>query len=890
MTRAMYAQDDTQQRTELRLAFLRHLPRRIEMVARRTARFCRDGWDINGLSLLLQDVQRLAGAAGRYGELETSSQLQALEAALSASAASGSLPDAQQSERLLALAAALAPLEASAPMPAEAPTGSPTIDAAAPRFEVAPAQYWLRWTGDAAPPQPVQAAPQQPAAAAPESATTASAAAPSRGPVNTPVVRRATPPAEPAPVAALAAEPARMFRIYHLTDADGLALEVDQRLEALGMELELLETADELKEVLAALAPDLVLIGTGYSEQLEDIGAVLRATRERTGSRLPLLALAEADSVPVRLSARRAGADALLVQPSAEDVVARVRELLDPDREEAFRVLVVEDDRSQGLFAESILRNAGMDPMVVDDAFQVLDALQRFQPDLVLMDLYMPGCDGTELTALIREREEFLHTPIVFLSGESDQDKHFAALDAGGDDFLAKPIRPKYLISAVNNRIRRARALHRRSARKDPRDPASGLYDRAHLLDRINEALGAEEARSAAGGVLYVEVDGAAQLRERLGLSTAEQVFADVGTVLQAAAGERDAMVTRLGEGGFLVLCPGCDDAALDALASAIRVAIAGHAFTAGTRALRLRPSIGVCAFRHGFADAAALLNAVERSTREARAREDGIQRFEPPRRAEQERETQLVALLRDAVEGDAFELLYQPIVAVQGGEQAQYQALVRLRDDAGRLHSAGEIVPLAERADLIVDMDRWVLTQAMRVIEQRQAEHRPVRLFVSQSPVTLATRDHAEWLAAQVEARKLPNGTLIVELRADELSAQRDLVAAFCSALVPHGVQFCLSHFEHGREQEALLGQLPVDFVKLAPRYLRAADTQQVRDELRTVVDAAHARGAEVIAQRVEDARAAASLWMSGIDFLQGNLVQQAARALEFDFGSAVL
>ena len=890
----MHAQDDeSQKRTELRLAFLRHLPGRTEQLARRARRFCRDGWDINGLSLLQQDLQRLAGASGRYGELEASEQLHALDTLLAGFLANEALPDAAAGEQVQALLERLSPaLAAGAPPAAAMAAGTAPVpaggDAGSEHFDAAPPQYWRRWVGDAPPPEhPAGPAADAGAVGEDDASDIAVAATVATSTVAaTPRKPAASPARAPAPVAAAA--PA--WRIYHLTDADGLALELDQRLESLGFELELLETSAELMEILGALAPDLVLVGASFQHELEEIGGVLRATRERTGARLPLLALASEDTVPLRLAARRAGADALLINPkSVDDVVARVRELLDPDREAAFRILIVEDDRAQGLFAESILRNAGMEPLVVDDAFQVLDTMQRFAPDLVLMDLYMPGCDGTELTALIREREEFLHTPIVFLSGESDQEKHFAALDAGGDDFLAKPIRPKYLIAAVNNRVRRARALQKRAERHDPRDPGTGLYDRAFALDRINEALGADNVRDAPGGVLFVEIDGAAQLRDRLGLSVTEQVFADVASLVQAELGGH-GIAARFGDGGFVLVCTALDDARLDALATGLRAAIAGHAFSAGNRALRLRGSIGICAFRHGFADAAALLNAAERSTREARAHDTGVHRFEPPRRAEQELESALITLLRDAVEGDAFELLYQPIVAVQGGEQAQYQTLVRLRDDAGRLHLAAEIVPLAERADLIVDLDRWVLTQALRVIEQRHAEHRPVRLFVSQSPQTLGMRDQGDWLAGQVEARKLPNGTLILELRADEVGGQLASVHAFCAAMVPHGVQFCLSNFELDAEREQLLEQLPVDFVKLAPKYLRAADAQAVRDELRSAVDAAHRRGIEVIAQRVEDAQAAATLWMSGIDFIQGNLVQQAGRALEFDFQAAVL
>ena len=79
------------------------------------------------------------------------------------------------------------------------------------------------------------------------------------------------------------------------------------------------------------------------------------------------------------------------------------------------RVLIVEDDRSQALFAEGILRNAGMDSLVVLDALGVLPALEQFHPDLILMDLNMPDANGIELTALIREQDAFMQTPIVFL-------------------------------------------------------------------------------------------------------------------------------------------------------------------------------------------------------------------------------------------------------------------------------------------------------------------------------------------------------------------------------------------------------------------------------------------------------------------------------------------
>jgi diguanylate cyclase (GGDEF)-like protein len=899
----MHAQADTQQRAELRLAFLRHLPKRAEAIGRRGRRFCREGWDINGLSLLYEDVQRLAGVSGRYGVLEVSEQLLALESVLGEFLEHETLPDEAANERIVKLLDELAPhIPEVRVHVGETPTATARYTDS-PRAELAPPNYWRRWVPDAdallAPDLTAANDAETPLDAEPPAADAAiadtddeillqddppppiAAAAEIAAPVAS-----AVPRPSPAPVARRPHQ-----RLYHLTDSSPLAVLLDQRLEALGYELELIDSSHELKEILTALAPDAVIVDAAFLPEIESLGAVLRSTRERSGSRVRLLAISDEDSVQARLSARRAGADSLLIKPAnVEDVLARLHELLAGGAASTnYRILVVEDDRSQALFAESILRNAGMEALVVTDAFEVLDAMDRFKPDLVLMDLYMPQCDGTELTALIREREEFLNTPIVFLSGESDQDKHYEALSVGGDDFLSKPIRPKYLIASVDNRVRRARALQQRSSARNPRDPVTGLYQRSYLLDRLNEILGGDAVRDRAGGLLFLEIDGVATLRERLGLSGLEQLLSEAAEYLVRQL-DPHQIASRYSDGCIVVMDPERDDAGLESRAIELRARLATQAFTVADKPLRIRVSVGVCGFRHGFADAGALLNAAERASREARGLDRGVHRFEPPRRAEDEQAAALLASMKSAIEQDSFELLYQPIVALQGGEEAQYQTLLRLRDDMSRLHTAAAIVPLAVRNGLILDIDRWVLTQTLRVIDERRDDLRPVKLFVSQCAASMVVPGQAAWLASQLQARRIEGNALVMELSLDDVSEHIEAVTEFCTTLVRVGVHFCLSRFERGLEGDSVLEQLPVDFIKLAPKYLAASATPGLRDELRVIVERAHRRGLAVIAPRVEDAQSAATLWMSGIDYIQGNLVQLATRELDFDFKAAVL
>lgn len=905
--------DDESQLAELRLAFQRHLPRRVEVIGRRLQRFLQSGWDINGLALIHADARRLGADSARHGFPDAGEHLTGLANLLDDALAQEVLPDPTTGERLWNLVEKLIDMVPRAPDPVRETT--PRQLGNSDRAESPPLTYWRRW-GQDAPPATIDAEPGTPAASAPSieeqlwehvvpnqkvalppvstaaraTATPTAAVTSPKAPAPAPPPR--SPPIEQVlePVADVVRAPlAAGLRIYHLTGHGPLSLELDQRLEGLGVEVELLENAEELTELLGALPADLVLIDANFSTQLEQLGETVRVARLRHPRRLLLVAVAEADDITVRLTARRAGVDALIVGPtSAGDIMKRLQALLDPAREDPFRVLIVEDDRSQALFAEGILRNASMDTLVVLEALGVMPALQQFQPDLILMDLNMPDANGIELTALIREQDAFMNTPIVFLSGESDQDRQFDAIDAGGDDFLAKPIRPRHLISAVQNRVRRHRAMEARRNKRGGKDAITGLYERIDVLEQLTEQMLEPVSALRPGGVLFLEIESLSLLRERLGLTALEQVMTDASRLLATAAG--DAMVTRFGDGSYLVFERTRDDAGLDQLATQLRNALVQHPFEALGHPLRLRGSVGICALRHGFVETGPLLNAVEKVTREARTHERGVRRFEPPKSSEAAREAALLSQIREAVSNHHLELLYQPVVAVAGSDESQFQVLLRMRDAQGRLLSAAEVIPMAERSDFILDIDRWVVMQALALIRDRRAEGKHLRLFVTQSPLTLADAGQADWLKNELKAHDVTGTSLVIELRLEDAAVHAATVRQFCDAMVSEGVQFCLSQYEAGTDAEALLEQLPLGFVKLARKYTSGSPSPALRDELKNLIDRAHRRGLEVIGHGVEDAQSAATLWMSGIDFIQGNLVQQANQDLDFDFNQAVL
>lgn len=350
-----------------------------------------------------------------------------------------------------------------------------------------------------------------------------------------------------------------------------------------------------------------------------------------------------------------------------------------------YRVLIVEDDRSQALFAQSVLHGAGMEAIVHSDAEGVQQAIADNRPDLILMDLHLPGLDGMRLTALIRQQPGQQLLPIVFLSGDPDPERQFEVLDSGADDFLSKPIRPRHLIAAVSNRIRRARAqaATQPGANGAPamNNPETGLPTRHHVMQQLAASL----AHRDHGGLFFIEVASALGLRERYGYAAFERLMVQAAQRLADSA--QPHLLARLNDNSFLVLARGIDEESLDGVAQHLREQLSGRAFVIrDDESVHLRGVVGHAQLSLGFSDAGTALEAVERTTLQARLLSAGV--------AAHVRREDVAAQEHLALLEGQLELAYQPIVAVAGGNTAQYQVLLRLRQADGTVLAAGQVIP----------------------------------------------------------------------------------------------------------------------------------------------------------------------------------------------------
>ena len=701
--------------------------------------------------------------------------------------------------------------------------------------------------------------------------------------------KREPAPAPQAPSVQLTSSVATL-RVFYLSEPNPMFAALSVKLVEMGLSVDRLESTEELVDTLSSMTADLVVIDSTFCAELDAIGEFLRGLRQRTTARMPIVALADANDLSARIRAMRSGVDAL-ISPSAspEEALIRLKELLQQEQSADYRIMIVEDDRSQALFAESVLRKAGMETLAVTDPLRTLESLEQFRPELILMDLYMPGIDGMELTAIIRERDEFISTPIVFLSGEQDSDKQFDALSAGGDDFLSKPIRPKHLISAVTNRARRARQLKQRRESKS-RDHDSGLFDRSVVIDKLAEALIVEDRSSLQGGVLFIEIDGATQLRDQLGLSGMDALTAQLGHQLKELT-RSDESAARYGDGSLLVLSHSRGAQALADLARNLRTRIALQAFVVEGKPVQFNLSAGVCPFADAIAEPAAMLNCAERALAQARlqAGDDRVAIYQAPVARELTEQEVLAEAIQLALKNDDFQLMFQPIVALQDTGEEQYEVLVRLRSATGKVYSGGQLLEAAAKLGLTSEIDRWILARCMSTLDERRRRGRSgLRLFVNQTAASLKDVQRIAWLRQSLETRRLDASSICLEFRLNEMMGELKLAVPFFQSARALGLKLTLEAFESSLTALQVLSYLPVDYVKLAEKYIDATGTH--REELKSLIAAAHDGGRRVIAARIESAQSAAALWSLGVDFIQGNFVQQPGAELGFDFRSTTL
>ncbi len=603
---------------------------------------------------------------------------------------------------------------------------------------------------------------------------------------------------------------------------------------------------------------------------------------------LPVAFISDANDLQTRLSAMRTEAKVFWANPIDPLVVAnRMEELTAPSNQAAYRVLIVEDDPAQADFASAILGKADFECRSVTDALQVMDVLFDFRPDLILMDLYMPGASGTELTRIIREQFEFVDTPIVFLSGEQDVDKQLHALSFGGEDFLAKPIGPKHLISTVTNRIQRAQQLTHRPGRYTSSDDGGDLFSRHYLMRRLDTLLLSTPNKNKLPAVFYLNVDKADEVIKRVGIGGMDVVLAEIAKHLRRFLRQQDVL-SRFGDNSLGLLADRASKDELVSFGKTLCNQVAGQIIEVENHTLGVTLSLGIYPITQADQDASTLFSLAKLASREAQNSGGNrvyLQPLEGSLATSNEADESLNKLVLLAIEKGYFEIYFQPMVALKGTSHAHYQTLIRLQEPDGKLHPAATFIPAAEQLGVINRIDQWTTQTAFSVINGHKKQGNKLHLFVSQSIELLENMERLAWLQEKHRTGLLSRDELTFEFKLSAIADNLNSAKTCFELLNKLGIGTLLTGVTQSADAQRALSHLSISYIKLDISLLKNPGK-----ELKDLIELAHSLDIKVIAPQIEDPRSIATLWSSGTDFVQGNFVQRPENNLIYDFNESVI
>jgi DNA-binding response OmpR family regulator/EAL domain-containing protein (putative c-di-GMP-specific phosphodiesterase class I) len=637
-------------------------------------------------------------------------------------------------------------------------------------------------------------------------------------------------------------------------------------------------------------APDALVVHEAMIGELAELAERIDRLRVESRGHLVSIVVGRGIDASRRLFAQRAGADAVIDGDDAVAIAGAVEELVAHRRNLDYRVLIVEDDAAQAKFCEAVLRHRGIQTEVSTSGLDVLDRMAAFRPDLVLLDLYLPGTNGIEIAQLVRERPEWAFLPIVFLSGETDLDKRFDAIRMGGDDFITKPVKPRHLIVEVETRIRRARQLPPRGAERVAGDRRGSLASRSALFDEYRRARDQGDAESLA--VVVVGVDDESGLRRRLGFVGIGQLSQQVGVAL-AAETEIVRPVCAAADLRYVLLARAESDGILRQRLERLRDRLRERRYTIRDEAVQIDPVV-VGIGSAGEEPDEILQRALARLALH-KGGQGGSVAYDPGARTRIETGDDPVirlarALLKGPMIPEAIRVEYQAVVPLAGQLGGLYATRFGLI--APRASQRHEVPPerlrsMARQLGAIVQADRHCLRRALGLLAEAVARGDDIRLVLPVAIESVLDPAFAPWLAAELNGRALSPAAVTLELDATEALRVGARLGDALASLQLTGARLGIAGIEGGDAHVRLVRMAPFNLVRLAAVTAQGTEALQNAwgsERGRMIVEATR-HGKLTIAHGARDAREIAALMKLSVSYVQSDVFAPWSTEPSFDF-----
>jgi diguanylate cyclase (GGDEF)-like protein len=550
------------------------------------------------------------------------------------------------------------------------------------------------------------------------------------------------------------------------------------------------------------------------------------------------------------------------------------------------KILIVDDEPLNIKLLASLLEN-DHEVLFATNGQQAIDLVESARPDLILLDVMMPGMDGFEVCRALKERPEIAEIPVIFVTARTDIAGELHGLKAGAVDYITKPISPPVVRMRVRTHMQLKKARDSLSILAST-DALTGIGNRRLGLQQIETMMAQSRRTGDAVAVLLIDLDRFKQVNDFYGHQIGDEVLTVVARRLREVVRDIDVLA-RLG-GDEFVIGLSCLDAPEKAALVAQRVIDElAQPLLPQAHDLQLTPSIGISISPSDALDVTALLKFADQAMYTAKAEGRGCYRFfsrEMHERAVGKARSE--ERLRLSVVESRFEMHFQEQVDLATANLVSVEALLRAHDPG--LGSPAQFVPLAEELNLMGTLGAFALLRSIEQMRRWQEEGRKLdRVAVNVSAKQFS--DPA--LADMISHMLAENGVspTLLEIEVTETAAMNNAEDAIRSlkTLKDLGIAIAIDDFGTGYSSLAYLRRFPIDRIKIDRAFVGNLETEQSDVEIvKAIISLAKSMRLSVLAEGVETAGQWELLKRLGCDHAQGFLFGRPKPPQLIVFGTA--
>lgn len=566
------------------------------------------------------------------------------------------------------------------------------------------------------------------------------------------------------------------------------------------------------------------------------------------------------------------------------------------------RILVADDDLNVRLLTRQCLKDEGIEVLEAADGTAALEIFLQQRPDLVFLDVEMPGMTGLEVCRRIRATPQGENVPIMIVTGSDDRESIDEGFRAGATQYKTKPVNWSLLGRDIQYMLRAADAFNSLKRQEDRLrylayfDPLTNLPNRRSFNEQLNRILKRSQRMRTHAALMFIDLDNFKRINDSIGHGRGDRLLVEISRRLNNELREDDAVsyysdkdastwldgenersssteIARLGGDEFTVVLSDVRDVDnVERIALRIMKALS-EPIALHTHNPVVTPSIGIAIYPQDGEDADSLLRNADTAMYAAKA--DGRARFRFYNEEMNARSVEQLKLeedLRTALRENQLELRYQPQIEASSGKVVSFEALVRWKHPDRGMVSPVDFIPVAERTGQIIELGEWVLSEVARHCAYWDTIGLPrFRVCVNISPLQFNQPDLVRYISEFLQRSGIAASRLELELTEGALMTDGAANIEKLAQLKALGLDLAVDDFGTGYSSLSYLRRFPINTLKIDQSFVAELNTTDGAAIIDAIVAMSHALNLRSIAEGIETAEQLAYLSERGCDLLQG-------------------